>query len=866
MKLTFVVLCAIGYAESCDLHHIANKAHANTIRPFPEVLMIDATHGTNRSKYKVFSFMAHDTFGKGQFVQHALLQNERYETLLTATEEFKANNPAWSRLQCVLVDKDFTELSVLEKAFPGVTVLLCQFHVLKYLREEIASADYGFSRSQKEQLGGVVSLLVYAKTEAEYDKRLQYMVHLASIGYAGPVANDRSGIVVGVESGSVGVESGSVGVEVTDHELEDISSRIDKHPFVKYFRKNWDSCRELWCAHRRQNTVTLGNNTNNRLEASWKHLKEWVDSFMGVYECIASTMYYQTLQERLFIAEVYKNVTVQHPDYDSEMTLVANIVSEHACELIFGQYSYAIGSASYTFYEGCPDVYFIKSISTADDALDEMNAEYSVTKREWKYSCLFMCTRLLPCRHVFYLRKALGQATVIPTLLLNRRWLLSTVRAAIENSSVVSDTAEPKSFEVKNVISSQARPWDSSRKYREALQFASQICDTMAGLGMTQYKEAMQYLQSVTGRFKRGKFEDPGVPILPPAESERHGSTSSSRDDALSPPLLTGHDPTARPTHHVSTELLTRHADTVNVSHVSPTVSESDHATSCNSVETTQVADLSVQSVSIGGQSGSIGGISGPVEEESGPVGEELDTVGKELDTVGDVELSTLPPAAEDTPFVIASPPRSRGRPRQTARSKKAARKKTVIVAQEDSELYASNLSLASVDAALSSDATYISSAAAVNKFKMVEYGFKFKTPTARTISSLPPTIALIPAESITRILRPEQIAICRKKVSALQSKHKGLAESAVALDISGFGAYSTSTIGIMNRWHMAIKVVKQVEKAVKWVEIIDFTLPMPAAFQVVLQTDMLSKMQSIPLLSAKVRRRNHAITTTLSN
>ncbi|ETP27501.1 hypothetical protein F442_23221 [Phytophthora nicotianae P10297] len=54
---------------------------------FPEVLMIDTTHGTNRSKYKVFSFMAHDTFGMGQFVQHALLQNERYETLLDSDGE-----------------------------------------------------------------------------------------------------------------------------------------------------------------------------------------------------------------------------------------------------------------------------------------------------------------------------------------------------------------------------------------------------------------------------------------------------------------------------------------------------------------------------------------------------------------------------------------------------------------------------------------------------------------------------------------------------------------------------------------------------------------------------------------------------------
>ena len=36
---------------------------------FPEVLLLDATHGTNISNYKLFSFMVHDSFGKGQYVQ-----------------------------------------------------------------------------------------------------------------------------------------------------------------------------------------------------------------------------------------------------------------------------------------------------------------------------------------------------------------------------------------------------------------------------------------------------------------------------------------------------------------------------------------------------------------------------------------------------------------------------------------------------------------------------------------------------------------------------------------------------------------------------------------------------------------------------
>ncbi|OWY94471.1 hypothetical protein PHMEG_00035783 [Phytophthora megakarya] len=116
---------------------------------FPEVVMIDATHSANSSKYKIFSIMAHDSFGKGQFVQHAVVQNERNPTLLTSLEEFKCNKPAWTRIKCILIDKDFEEISVLTTAFPNATLLLCQFHVLKYLRELIAPKDYGFTSWQK---------------------------------------------------------------------------------------------------------------------------------------------------------------------------------------------------------------------------------------------------------------------------------------------------------------------------------------------------------------------------------------------------------------------------------------------------------------------------------------------------------------------------------------------------------------------------------------------------------------------------------------------------------------------------------------------------------------------------------------------
>ncbi|GMF22964.1 unnamed protein product [Phytophthora fragariaefolia] len=51
---------------------------------------------------------------------------------------------------------------------------------LKYLREEIAASVYCFNAWQKYKLHGVIGLLVYTKTEAEYAKHIKYMVHLAS--------------------------------------------------------------------------------------------------------------------------------------------------------------------------------------------------------------------------------------------------------------------------------------------------------------------------------------------------------------------------------------------------------------------------------------------------------------------------------------------------------------------------------------------------------------------------------------------------------------------------------------------------------------------------------------------------------------
>lgn len=454
---------------------------------FPEVLLIDATHGTNVSKYKVFSFMAHGVFGKGQYVQHAILQNERSETLQTAIETFKTNNPEWKRVQCVIIDKDFTEMKVLRASMPQARILLCQFHVIKWLWEEIAADCYRFTPWQTDRLRSVVKLLVYTKTQREYEAQREYMRHLLKLAPGRDCdatnSTDRDADAV---------------CTATNQAME-----AEYSNFEPYFVKNWDSCRDQWCSYTRQSAITLGNNTNNRLEALWKHLKETVDAFMTVDECIACIMYYQSMLEKDYEARLYKLSVVRNAAYDTEMDRVLNLVGEHVCNLIYEEYIFAVKSAKYQFYEGVAKIYFIKNVSTDEDSRDEPNVEYSVDQSSWTCSCMFMATRLLPCRHVFYIRKSIGAESVIPTHLLNPRWLLSAARApdTVDIPSVVP-------YEEGPVLPHQKTPWDKNHKFRAANEIATRICQAMCEYGMKEFQDALSALTDVESVFTKRCHED----------------------------------------------------------------------------------------------------------------------------------------------------------------------------------------------------------------------------------------------------------------------------------------------------------------------------------------------------------------------
>ncbi|ETN15981.1 hypothetical protein PPTG_21846 [Phytophthora nicotianae INRA-310] len=219
---------------------------------FPEVLLVDATHNTNESRYKLFSFMVNDVYGHGQYVHHSLMENESNECLSDAIRSFKFNNPSWEKIKVIVIDKDLGELELLERSSK------------KYIRTEMAKSEYGGPTSfDKVEVEDTIDMIRLAPTAVEYTKYLKYLYFL-----------------------------------LDDVHLKD-SDAIPKpgHPFLKYFMRNWDSMKERWAFYARSDVPHLGNHANNRLESSWGHLKEVLKPEMALDECVNTLMFLQTVAE-----------------------------------------------------------------------------------------------------------------------------------------------------------------------------------------------------------------------------------------------------------------------------------------------------------------------------------------------------------------------------------------------------------------------------------------------------------------------------------------------------------------------------------------------------------------------------------------
>ncbi|RLN83688.1 hypothetical protein BBJ28_00012019 [Nothophytophthora sp. Chile5] len=476
---------------------LQTKHMRQVFEAFPEVLRVDATSATSASgsSYRIFSLQAHDTFGNWQYVQHAIVENDRSETLRAALTQFKTHNESHARVRALLVaDGDSPELPELCACFPTARVLYSQFHVVRALHEAIAGLDIRgpeLTSWHRDRLTGIVHLLVYAPTSIAYGANVAIMMDV-------------------------------------------LGSK--KHPFFRLFLTKFDAWRDRWSTFAREGVTTFSvSERGDQFTDTWRAIFAAANDDLALDDTVAAVRYYQAVVERAFMRDLHRatNGLAQPPtdddEFDAEMRLLAATVSPAACQLVLPQYHYAISRARYQFCEPARGSFFISAVAPNDAFSDEPSKEFCVeAERGWQCSCAFMVNHHLPCRHVFYIRRVVRCSSVIPVELLEPRWVLAKAQRYFDAArgsgepvrGLLHEAGLEQEDEPEQYLTT-APPPGAWQKYMAALGVGKRIGQRMMEMPPAEFERAIRFYQLVEKTMNVRPF-DVNSPAMARLNSDGH--------------------------------------------------------------------------------------------------------------------------------------------------------------------------------------------------------------------------------------------------------------------------------------------------------------------------------------------------------
>jgi hypothetical protein len=443
-------------------------------KAYPETALFDTTFETNVNGYNIFGMYGQTAIGKGFPIFLALNFNGKGDTLREMLESIQ--DPAndfvveFDDLVVGVVDKDFTEESVLKEYFPNATFLLCQFHVIKYVSAEVSKEVYGLSSPLRKKVRDIVHMMVYSLNEEDYNQALCALKK--SLG------NDES------------------------------------HPFWQYWMMNWDTIKFRWVTYLRDEYPHFGNTTNNRIESAWNRLKNQTSPHSGIASCIQGVFEYLEDLESLFCGQYYNlvNGTRVRQSHNMMFRQLIDRLSHWAWRLVQEQNELLL-KVQYTICEKDPSK--PKVFSMKNSIPNSENNEYIIVKETMKCSCSFMIVYHLPCRHViFYAIKYKN-----PELLhdaVHKRWVIHPLNPPFDNLMLPTyytqfscDSELPVTYQrvrKGDVISREALVLDDKEKWNYMMgTLCSDFASTLSKMGHCEFQNYSQLFQQLSSLAREGQ-------------------------------------------------------------------------------------------------------------------------------------------------------------------------------------------------------------------------------------------------------------------------------------------------------------------------------------------------------------------------
>ncbi|CAH8849335.1 unnamed protein product [Trichobilharzia szidati] len=184
---------------------------------FPEVVGIDSTYNTNKGKYSLFQLVVTDNFGRGRPVLFAWTRKEFKRDVVWILDSFRSIMEDTSKTETFIMDCAQAEIGAVKLTHREAHIVLCSFHVCR-----------AFCRKTRNPIvKNYLCRLIQCKRRSEFNFYFRVISRL------------------------------DVGVS-------------------QYLQRRWMSRRHLWAAAFREHVLTLGNDTNNRVESSHKQMKRYL--------------------------------------------------------------------------------------------------------------------------------------------------------------------------------------------------------------------------------------------------------------------------------------------------------------------------------------------------------------------------------------------------------------------------------------------------------------------------------------------------------------------------------------------------------------------------------------------------------------
>lgn len=316
-----------------------------------------------------------DEFGDGQVVQQSLFETNGDWHMSRALEHFVRANPGMDKLlQVIVVDKDLNEIRVLQSYFPDVRILICVFHVIKWLKLASRKPEYGrISEDDHSAVDHIVHNMIYASSSEDYETQRTSLSNLcARIGFMG---------------------------------------------FFEYMEKNWHSCQDMWVMYKREKLPHFRNHTNNRLESYFGKLKDGLDGDSSMATCLAAIVASERRRENEYRYRKLRLGRNVNANYDEEMSQVLMFTTHFVAEHILREYQAALLKCDVYKFDEDSEPGFVLVIGA--------HYTHKICTKTWSCDCAFVQSMKLPCRHSMAVRKALKKpGSVIPLKRIDARYLM----------------------------------------------------------------------------------------------------------------------------------------------------------------------------------------------------------------------------------------------------------------------------------------------------------------------------------------------------------------------------------------------------------------------------------------------------------